>query len=377
MKAIVIGAGIVGSSVTYRLSEAGVDVTVLEAGRIAGGTSGTSFAWINSNNKPPRAYHDLNVAGMSAHRRIKEEFGGKAPWLHETGNLEWRSDPAQRAAQLEKVERLKSWDYPVELLTVKQLTELEPDIDPESVGDATIAFYPGEGYVDPAVYSASMLQVARRRGAKIICGAKVADLMTKGGRVVGVKLADSREFTADIVVNCTGRWVNEIAREQAFHIPMASNVGFLVFTPSAGTTLQRPLHTDDISVRPDGAGRLMVRREDLDRAVTIDTKPSPALEPAREAVRRAAKILPALAGCEPEAARITIRPSPADGHSAVGPVPGIDGFYMVITHSGVTLGAFLGAAVADEIAKGITRAELEVFRPSRFHNQQHRIANNY
>ena len=99
MKAIVIGAGIVGSSVTYRLSEAGVDVTVLEAGRIAGGTSGTSFAWINSNNKPPRAYHDLNVAGMSAHRRIKEEFGGKAPWLHETGNLEWRSDPAQRAAQ--------------------------------------------------------------------------------------------------------------------------------------------------------------------------------------------------------------------------------------------------------------------------------------
>ena len=259
----------------------------------------------------------------------------------------------------------------MELLTLKQLTELEPDIDPESVGDATIAYYPVEGYVDPAVYSASMLQASRRRGTKIICGAKVTDLVTKGGCVVGVELADGKKLMADIVVNCAGRWVNEIAREQAFHIPMASNVGFLVFTPSAGTTLQRPFHTDDISVRPDGAGRLMVRREDLDRAVTFDTKPSPALEPAREAVRRAAIILPALAGCEPEAARITIRPSPADGHSAVGTLPGIDGFYMVITHSGVTLGAFLGTAVADEIAKGITRTELEVFRPSRFHNQLH------
>ena len=376
MKAIVIGAGIVGSSVTYRLSEAGVDVTVLEAGRIAGGTSGTSFAWINSNNKPPRAYHDLNVAGMNAHKQIRQEFGGKAPWLHETGNLEWHSDPTHRAAQLEKVARLKSWDYPVELLTVKQLIELEPDIDPGSVGDATIAYYPGEGYVDPAVYSAAMLHASRRRGARIICGAKVVDLLAKGGRVTGVRLADGRELVADIVVNCTGRWVNEIARDPAFHIPMASNVGFLVFTPSAGTTLQRPFHAGDISVRPDGAGRLMVRHEDLDRAVTIDTKPSPDLEPAREAVRRAALILPALAGCAPEAARITIRPSPGDGHSAVGTVPGIDGFYMVITHSGVTLGAFLGAAVADEIARGKSRPELQPFRPSRFHNQARGAAGN-
>jgi glycine/D-amino acid oxidase-like deaminating enzyme len=369
MKAIVIGAGIVGSSVTYRLAEAGVDVTVLEAGRIAGGTSGTSFAWINSNNKPPRAYHDLNVAGMTAHKRIKEEFGGNAPWLHETGNLEWRTDPAQRTAQLEKVARLKSWDYPVELLSLKQLIELEPDIDPASVGDATIAFYPDEGYVDPAVYSAAMLHAARRRGAKVICGAKVVDLVTKGGRVTGTRLADGQELTADIVVNCTGYRVNEISPDAAFHIPMASNVGFLVFTPSAGTTLQRPFHADDISIRPDGAGRLMVRREDLDRAVTIDTKASPELAPAREAVRRAARILPALVGCEPEAARITIRPTPGDGHSAVGTVPGIDGFYMVITHSGVTLGAFLGAAVADEIAHNKTRPELQPFRPSRFHNQ--------
>ena len=369
MKAIVVGAGMIGASVTWRLAEAGAHVTVLEAGRVAGGTSSTSFAWFNSNNKPPRAYHDLNVAGMNAHRALKAELGGNAPWLHEVGNLDWRSGPQESAALLERVRRLKSWDYPAEILTARQLVELEPDIDAASIGDAAIAFFPSEGYIDPASYIAALLQAARRRGAKVVTGAKVADLVRQGGRVAGVKLADGAQHGADIVVNCTGHAVNGITPDPAFHIPMASTVGFLAFTPPVGTTLKRPFHANEVSGRPDGAGRLMVRKEDLDRAVSIDLPPSAALPQAREAVRRAARYFPALAGVEPEAARITMRPTPADGHSAVGTLPGVDGFYMCITHSGVTLGAFLGAAVADEIARGRTRPEIEPFRPSRFHNQ--------
>ena len=48
-KMIVIGAGVMGTSVAYRLAQAGADVTVLEAGRVGGGTSGISFAWTNAH----------------------------------------------------------------------------------------------------------------------------------------------------------------------------------------------------------------------------------------------------------------------------------------------------------------------------------------
>jgi len=65
-KVIVIGAGVMGASAAFRLAEAGADVLVLEANRVGGGTSGISFAWTNAHNKPPRPYHDLNVAGMKA-----------------------------------------------------------------------------------------------------------------------------------------------------------------------------------------------------------------------------------------------------------------------------------------------------------------------
>jgi Helix-turn-helix domain len=52
----------------------------------------------------------------------------------------------------------------------------------------------------------------------------------------------------------------------------------------------------------------------------------------------------------------------------VGPMPRTSGYYIAITHSGVTLSPFLGAAVADEVVHGRQRAELADFRPARFFN---------
>jgi len=75
IKTIVIGAGVMGASVAYRLALAGATVTVLEAKRVGGGTSGISFAWTNAHKKPPKPYHDLNVAGMKAHAALADEFG--------------------------------------------------------------------------------------------------------------------------------------------------------------------------------------------------------------------------------------------------------------------------------------------------------------
>src|SRR5438067_6416414 len=100
MDVAVIGAGVVGASVAHRLAEAGARVTVLEQGRVGGGTSGASFAWTNAHLKPPRAYHDLNVAGMRAHAALREELGA-LPWWHGGGSVEWFPDAAGQAAQRE------------------------------------------------------------------------------------------------------------------------------------------------------------------------------------------------------------------------------------------------------------------------------------
>jgi glycine/D-amino acid oxidase-like deaminating enzyme len=364
MKTIVIGAGVIGAGVAYRLAQAGARVTVLEAGRIGGGTSGCSFAWTNAHKKPPRPYHDLNVAGMKAHAALADEFGA-TPWWHGGGSLEWEAEP-DRAAQRENVARLQSWGYAAEWITLRQAQELEPDIDPAAIGDAPIAYFPQEGWLDPVAYAQAMLSAARRRhGAAILCGARVTELIMAGERVTGVRLADGTQHEADIIVNCAGRWTNEATRDAGLHLPLAPTVGFLVFTPPVAAAVGRVVRTPLLDLRPDGAGRLMLI---ADTSLSFDTPLSPSMPEAREAVRRARELLPSIGAVEPEAVRIAIRPIPEDGFSAIGPMPRVTGYYLAVTHSGVTLSPFLGAAVADEIVNGRQRPELADFRPARFFN---------
>src|SRR5687768_2994709 len=99
MNVVVIGCGVVGGSVAYELAKAGANVTVFEAGRIAGGTSAASFAWTNATSKRPRQYYALNVAGMRAYLDLAREFG-TAPWFNQTGSIEWWTT---RQAQMEQL----------------------------------------------------------------------------------------------------------------------------------------------------------------------------------------------------------------------------------------------------------------------------------
>jgi len=367
MKAIVIGAGIVGSGVAYRLAEAGADVTLLEADRVGGGTSSITFAWTNSHGKEPRDYHDLNVAGMKAHAALAEEFPGQT-WFHPTGSLEWRNSPQDREAMTRNFERLKSWGYAIEWIDRNQLAELEPDIDIDRVGDALIAYSREEGYIDPVVYADAMVKAAQRRGARLKAGVKVIDVALRNGAVTGVKAEGGALYEADIVINCAGRWADTVAREPGLQLPLAPTTGFIVFTPPVATGIKRLIHTPEVHLRPDGAGRLMLRTNAADKLVSPDMTPTPTMPQALEVMRQAAEIIPALATVKAEAARIAVRPIPKDGLSAVGPTPRVKGYYVVVTHSAVTLGPYLAKAAADEIVHGRVRRELENFRPSRFFN---------
>ncbi|MCC6628661.1 MAG: FAD-dependent oxidoreductase [Chloroflexi bacterium] len=82
---VIVGAGVLGALVAYRLSQAGARVTVLEAERPAAAASRRSFAWFNSHHKLPRVYHDLNAAGVAAYPALAAALGGD--WLHRVGNL--------------------------------------------------------------------------------------------------------------------------------------------------------------------------------------------------------------------------------------------------------------------------------------------------
>jgi glycine/D-amino acid oxidase-like deaminating enzyme len=365
MHALVIGAGVIGASTAYRLARGGAGVTLLERGRIGGGTSAASFAWTNANKKTPRAYHDLNVEGIRVHAALRTEFGG-TPWWHGGGNVLVAAGDAGRDAVRRQIERLRAWDYAAEEITAARLHELEPDIPPSVVRDATIAFFPDEGWVETTVYVHAMVQAAVAAGARVLTGTGVREIQRTGDRVTGVRTESGDVHAADVVVNCAGRWAGDLGASAGLDIPLAPNRSVLAITPPALTRLARVIHAPACQVRPDGGGRVMVQADDVDDAVTASGAAEPPPDLAADLVRRAADLLPGLAGTGVESARIGIRAMPADGYSIIGPHGGVSGYYVVVTHSGVTLAPFLGAAAAAEILTGRPDERLAPFRADRF-----------
>src|ERR1700722_8092842 len=99
----VIGAGVLGASVAARVGAAGMDGTVLEEDRPGRATSRWSFAWLNSNDKAPRSYHDLNHAGIRAWAELAPELAGAA-WYRPVGHVELAASEAGRAELAARVQ---------------------------------------------------------------------------------------------------------------------------------------------------------------------------------------------------------------------------------------------------------------------------------
>jgi len=360
---IVIGAGSVGMNAAYRLAQRGARVTVLDAGPPGGGTSGASFAWFNAFRKLPRAYYTLNFAGMSEHAALADELPaltGFSGWYHPTGGLHWEDDPEEQRILRETAERLESWGYPVELISPQAAMELEPDLDVRDNVQSVI-HTPTEGYVEMVRLIAALLAGARHYGAVIRPNTRVTRLLRDGSRVTGVETAGGERIMADVVVDCAGPAADEVLRMAGVELPFTRVPGRTVYTNPVATTLRRPIHGPGAHFRPDGSGRILLAHGNHDTAWYDGTPWTP-----EESLAVVQRHLKPLAGARVEATRVGVRPMPTDEHPIVGTVPGLDGFYITVSHSAVTLGPLWGQITASEVLGGPPDARLATFRPSRF-----------
>ena len=361
LKVAVLGAGIVGSSVAYRLSEGGAEVVLIDGAEPGSGTTSTSFAWVNANNKLPRDYFELNLTGMREHERLRDEISDG--WLHSTGNLIWAADEEQ--ANLEKrVERLRAWSYAAEMVPASTVGE---EFEPEATfpdPDLHIAHFPEESWVDAPALSRRLVEAAVRNGAHEHFGDAVRWIEVDDGGVT-LRLEDGDHIHADVVVNATGANAASVAEMVGRELPLDVFPGLLVRVAVPGEPLRHLMHTPRINVRPDGPGYVLVHHDSVDELLADDFAGTE--DPlCAELLERARLVLPALEGAEIVEARFGMRPVPADGHSCIGALPEIPGYYEAVTHSGVTLGPLIGRLLAREILTGEIDPLIAPFRADRF-----------
>jgi glycine/D-amino acid oxidase-like deaminating enzyme len=291
---------------------------------------------------------------------LVEELGGGA-WHKQDGGIAWQEAPLERARLKETVERLASWGYAIEMISPRDARDLEPDLRIASHVDEVV-FTPNEGYVEVVPLIGALLARALRLGTRVLSGRRVTGVIRSGTRIAGVMTASGERFEADMVVDCAGPATDEVARLAGVDIAFDRVPGRLIYTTPVASTLRRPIHAPGVYFRPDGAGRIVLAEGAHDHVWREGAEPWPA----ERSLQAVAAHFPVLARARVEATRVGVRPMPTDERPMVGGIPGLGGFYVVASHSGVTLGPLWGRIAAVEILDGQDDPRLAPYRPARF-----------
>lgn len=260
--AIVIGAGVIGAAVAYELAKGGRDVLCLDANGAAGhGSTAGSCAIIRVHYSTPEGcamawegFHDW--AGWRDYLAAPE--GETLAEFRQTGCLVMKTEANGHLARHKEMSDAlgcpyEEWDAARILarLPIYRLDRFAPArrLDDPAFGAPTggalggAVFWPTAGYVaDPALSAQNIAAAAARCGARFRFNAEVTEILTRGGRVAGVRLRDGSEIHAPVVVNVAGpasRRINEMAgvtadmtietrplRQEVVHVPAPEGFDF-------------------------------------------------------------------------------------------------------------------------------------------------------
>ncbi|MGH3517635.1 MAG: GcvT family protein [Haloechinothrix sp.] len=239
---VIIGAGIVGNSLTYHLADQGWrDIVLLDKGPLPdpGGSTGHASNFIF----PVDHSKELTALTLDSMRQY-EKFGT----ITTSGGIEI----ARKQERVEELERrmasATAWGIPAELISPERVAELLPFVDPSII---LAGFWtPSVAVVDPLQTGALMREQAVAQGALTIsANTEVTGIRTERGRVAGV-CTDRGDVETDTVVIACGVWSPRIARMAGARIPLTPavhqmiDVGPIPEFAATGTEIAYPIIRD-------------------------------------------------------------------------------------------------------------------------------------
>jgi len=397
MRVAVIGAGVVGASIAYRLQAGGAQVTLIDAAGPAEETTARSSAWLNGNDKPPLHYQQLNADGIEAHRRLGRDLG-TAQWLHESGCVMFEAEQAMPVHGVgpdrlaDRVARLAASGYHAELIDRAQARELEPTVDFSRA--ATLAWFARECWADGPLLVRTLVEAGEARGMVTRFHTVVYSLQseTSGATMILLPVEPSRGawpraragesavdamgderfhgegelWAFDRVVVAAGRFTDRVAARAGVRVPLAPTYGLLAATTPFADRPRRVVYCPNVHFRPEPGGGLLLQDDSLDLTVGAATPESPPPPGCEELLARARAYVPALADASIASAHIGTRPMPTDGYPIVGNAGCPKWLTIAVTHSGMTLGPLLGELVSREVLSGAPEERLAPYRLTRF-----------
>ena len=214
---VIIGAGIVGSSIAYHLSARGcTDVILLEKGDTeACGSTARSAAGVR-HQFATQVNVRLSLYSIERLKHFEEEVGGFAG-LKQIGYLLLVSDPETWKQYRENVDLQRSLGVRSRLLTPSEIHDLVPFAQLDHLLGAT--FCPDDGHCDPYGVAVGYLNAARRAGVELRRATRVIGIRRDDGRATAVDTTRG-SIAGETVINAAGPWAGSVGELAGLKIPV-------------------------------------------------------------------------------------------------------------------------------------------------------------
>jgi len=374
--AIVIGGGIVGASVAYRLARNGAEPLVLDeraAGRATDAGAGILSGLTSKHTSA--AWYALAVESVKHYPTLTEELAAD-----QDGPTGYSACEVLKVAL--SLDELNAYDELWE--TVREHRDRvgypAPGTLDELSGEEARELFPPLGAAEQALHSADdarvdgkvlngALERAGRRHGVTVEEERAERILTEDGAVAGVATDEDRYEAPNVVVS-GGAWSSQFEEQLDLRLPVE---------PERGQIAHLDLGETDTSSWPiislfDRC--YMVPWEDNRVAVGATYEGEARFDPrttvagVHQILGSALDVAPALDDARIEEIRVGLRPVSADDLPILGEAPAVDGAFLATGHgsTGLTLGPYSGKLVADMVLGEPvkTTVDLDAFRPDRF-----------
>lgn len=370
---LIIGGGVMGTSIAYHLAQrgGGSHVTLLERGALCSGTTGHSGAIVRQHYSND---FTIRMAKESLHvfQHFKELIGGESGFV--TTGMLVTANAAGEASLRTNVALQREQGVKTRLLPLAEIGDVAPGF---VATDATLACYEEDtGVADPMSTTHSFARRAKELGATIHEGVTVTEILTQGTHVTGVATTQG-PVQAPVVVLAANVWSADLVRQLGIALPLTA-------TRHPMVALRRPddaggrygyhavcLDTiHNIYLRPDIGGMTLVGS--AENVLTSSNPESYAQGLSEDEIAsfraQAGLRFPALLRARARGGWAGIYDDTPDYHPVLDALTAVEGLYCAAGFSGhgFKLSPTIGAWMARYILTGEKPADMEPFAFERF-----------
>jgi glycine oxidase len=372
---VVVGGGIVGSSIALRLAEAGLSVSVYDRGEPGAEASSAAAGMIAPQGEKTES-EAFSALSWESHRLYPEfvaeieELSGQEVGYRRDGTLLVALDE-QQSSELEEIRRDEAHEkrqpsrqnpgnagFPIERPAVAGLGERVAGLSDPVLG---AQFLPADHWVDNERLTAAVIEAARRRGVVFHAKRAVRTLAVHNGRVESVEAADERVSAGEFVL-AAGCWSGALAASAGVEIPTAPCRGQMLEFELA-SPLPMVVRAGHFYLVPRAGNRVVVGTT----AEYVGFEKTVTAEGMSSILQAAIRLAPLLSEARFCRAWAGLRPDTADHLPVLGHC-GVQRLTLATGHfrNGILLAPVTAKLIAEMIVANSAPAAIEPFRASRF-----------